>query len=163
MTIWGLIIGGATGFAFGGPIGALLGAAAGTLAGQQLRRHIDPAQNKKVAFTVAVIALSAKMARADGVVKVTCTGLASSGILPVKPKTVLRPTHARLSAFLDKNLQYWNNFWICCSLSPEQMVISPIQNGIICDRWQLFLAMMKMNLIVFQTYIRAKTRRHIWF
>ena len=68
MTIWGLIIGGATGFAFGGPIGALLGAAAGTLAGQQLRRHIDPEQNKKVAFTVAVIALSAKMARADGVV-----------------------------------------------------------------------------------------------
>lgn len=68
MTIWGLIIGGATGFAFGGPIGALLGAAAGTLAGQQLRRHINPEQSKKVAFTVAVIALSAKMARADGVV-----------------------------------------------------------------------------------------------
>ena len=68
MTIWGLIIGGATGFAFGGPIGALLGAAAGTLAGQRLSRHINPEQNKKVAFTVAVIALSAKMARADGVV-----------------------------------------------------------------------------------------------
>ena len=68
MTIWGLIIGGATGFAFGGPIGALLGAAAGTIAGQQLRRHLDPEQTKKVAFTVAVIALSAKMARADGVV-----------------------------------------------------------------------------------------------
>ena len=68
MTIWGLIIGGATGFAFGGPIGALLGAAAGTIAGQQMRRHLDPEQNKKVAFTVAVIALSAKMARADGVV-----------------------------------------------------------------------------------------------
>ena len=28
MTIWGLIIGGAAGFALGGPIGALLGAAA---------------------------------------------------------------------------------------------------------------------------------------
>ena len=68
MTIWGLIIGGATGFAFGGPIGALLGAAAGTIAGQHLRRHLDPEQNRKVAFTVAVIALSAKMARADGVV-----------------------------------------------------------------------------------------------
>lgn len=68
MTIWGLIIGGATGFALGGPIGALLGAAAGSLAEQQLRRRIDPEQNKKVAFTVAVIALSAKMARADGAV-----------------------------------------------------------------------------------------------
>lgn len=68
MTIWGLIIGGVTGFAFGGPIGALLGAAAGSLAGQQLRRHLDPDEARKVAFTVAVIALSAKMARADGVV-----------------------------------------------------------------------------------------------
>ena len=68
MTIWGLIIGGATGFAFGGPIGALLGAAAGSVAGQHLRRHLDPDQTKKVAFTVAVIALSAKMAKADGVV-----------------------------------------------------------------------------------------------
>ena len=29
MTIWGKIIGGATGFAFGGPIGALLGGVAG--------------------------------------------------------------------------------------------------------------------------------------
>ena len=29
MTIWGKIIGSATGFAFGGPIGALLGGAAG--------------------------------------------------------------------------------------------------------------------------------------
>ena len=68
MTIWGLLIGGAAGFAFGGPIGALLGAATGTLAGQQLRRHLDPEQNKKIAFTVAVIALSAKIARADGTV-----------------------------------------------------------------------------------------------
>ena len=68
MTIWGLIIGGATGFALGGPIGALLGSAAGTLAEHQLRRHLDPEQSRKVAFTVAVIALSAKMARADGVV-----------------------------------------------------------------------------------------------
>ncbi len=68
MTIWGLIIGGVTGFALGGPIGGLLGAAAGSVAGQQLRRHLDPDQTKEVAFTVAVIALSAKMARADGVV-----------------------------------------------------------------------------------------------
>ena len=29
MSIWGKIIGGATGFAFGGPIGALLGSVAG--------------------------------------------------------------------------------------------------------------------------------------
>ena len=29
MSIWGKILGGATGFAFGGPIGALLGGVAG--------------------------------------------------------------------------------------------------------------------------------------
>jgi len=69
MSIWGLIIGGAAGFAFGGPIGGLLGAAAG----MAVERGFAPSQadadaSRKVAFTVAVIALSAKMAKADGVV-----------------------------------------------------------------------------------------------
>jgi len=64
-----MIIGGAAGFAFGGPIGGLLGAAAGIA----VERGLVPAKNdegatRKVAFTVAVIALSAKMAKADGVV-----------------------------------------------------------------------------------------------
>lgn len=68
MTIWGVIIGGAAGFALGGPIGALLGIAAGHFAGKKLRQKLDPEQSKKVAFSVAVIALSAKMAKADGVV-----------------------------------------------------------------------------------------------
>ena len=68
MTIWGIIIGGAAGFAIGGPIGALLGAAAGHVAGRGLRQAIAPEQTRNVAFTVAVIALSAKMARTDGVV-----------------------------------------------------------------------------------------------
>ena len=68
MTIWGIIIGGAAGFAIGGPIGALLGAAAGHVAGRGLRQVLAPEQTRNVAFTVAVIALSAKMARTDGVV-----------------------------------------------------------------------------------------------
>ena len=68
MTIWGLIIGGAAGFALGGPIGALLGAAAGHLTERKIRDQLDPEQSRKVAFTVAVIALSAKMAKADGTV-----------------------------------------------------------------------------------------------
>ena len=66
MTIWGLIIGGAAGFALGGPIGALLGAAAGHFTEREIRNRMDPAQSRSVAFTVAVIALSAKMAKADG-------------------------------------------------------------------------------------------------
>ena len=68
MSIWGILIGGAAGLAVGGPIGGLLGAAAGLFAEQQIRRQTDPEQARKVAFTVAVIALSAKMAKADGMV-----------------------------------------------------------------------------------------------
>ena len=69
MSIWGMIIGGAAGFAFGGPIGGLLGAAAGIavergFAPPKLNDASDA--SRKVAFTVAVIALSAKMAKADG-------------------------------------------------------------------------------------------------
>ena len=47
MTIWGLIIGGATGFAFGGPIGALLGAAAGTLSGTAAAPAYRPRAEQK--------------------------------------------------------------------------------------------------------------------
>ena len=68
MTIWGIIIGGAAGFAIGGPIGALLGAAAGHVAERGLKQVVAPEQTRNVAFTVAVIALSAKMARTDGIV-----------------------------------------------------------------------------------------------
>ena len=81
MSIWGIIIGGTAGFALGGPIGGLLGA----VAGHAVEKRIIPASSgkdsgspsgdshsgdsqatKRVAFTVAVIALSAKMAKADG-------------------------------------------------------------------------------------------------
>jgi DnaJ like chaperone protein len=69
MSIWGLIIGGTAGFAIGGPIGGLLGAAAGIA---MERAYTDPQpapeNQRRVAFTVAVIALSAKMAKADGIV-----------------------------------------------------------------------------------------------
>ena len=70
MSIWGIIIGGAAGAALGGPIGGLLGAAAGIAVE---RGFIAPARpetdaSRRVAFTVAMIALSAKMAKADGVV-----------------------------------------------------------------------------------------------
>ena len=68
MNIWGIIIGGATGFAIGGPIGALLGAAAGHYAEKKLKGPSDPLEARKIAFTVAIIALSAKMAKADGII-----------------------------------------------------------------------------------------------
>jgi DnaJ like chaperone protein len=84
MSIWGLIIGGAAGLvALGGPLGVLLGAAAGHAVGRWRRRDRDGAAvegtaaddigdpriaTKQVAFTMAAIALGAKMAKVDGVV-----------------------------------------------------------------------------------------------
>jgi DnaJ like chaperone protein len=70
MSLWVTIIGGAAGFALGGPLGGLLGAAAGHAV--DLYRDGDlieaePEDNtRKIAFTIGVIALAAKMAKADG-------------------------------------------------------------------------------------------------
>ncbi|MGQ3674905.1 TerB family tellurite resistance protein [Xanthobacter sp. TB0139] len=59
----GLVGGAGLGFVLGGPLGAL----AGALAGHVLARLLAPAP-KPAAFSIALIALSAKMAKADGVV-----------------------------------------------------------------------------------------------
>lgn len=77
MSIWGKIIGGVAGFALGGPLGALIGAVAGH-AVDKIREETqtnlsveveEPGQGtRQVAFTVAVIVLGAKMAKADGAV-----------------------------------------------------------------------------------------------
>ncbi len=68
-----MIIGGAAGAAIGGPIGGLLGAAAGIAVERgfvtpALTANTEKDASRGVAFTVAVIALSAKMAKADGMV-----------------------------------------------------------------------------------------------
>lgn len=69
MSIWGKVLGGAAGFALGGPIGALVG---GVLGHAVDRMRIDESGGvdgtKQVAFTIGVIVLGAKMAKADGVV-----------------------------------------------------------------------------------------------
>jgi DnaJ like chaperone protein len=77
MSIWGKIIGGAAGFALGGPLGALLGAIAGHAVDRRIEQA-EPAEEqqslddrsatRQIAFTIAVIVLGAKMAKADGVV-----------------------------------------------------------------------------------------------
>ena len=65
MNIWGKIIGGAAGFALGGPIGAIVG----TIAGHAVDRYAEDSHvRRQAAFTIALIALSAKMAKADGIV-----------------------------------------------------------------------------------------------
>lgn len=67
MSVWGKLAGAAAGLAVGGPIGALLGGVAGHYAIDRDQEQDSPAENQ-VAFTVGVIALGAKMAKADGVV-----------------------------------------------------------------------------------------------
>lgn len=88
MSIWGKLFGAAAGFAIGGPLGALFGGLAGHVADELQRppRDGDIAYDatatppdpgvgfdartaeKPVAFTIAVIALGAKLAKADGLV-----------------------------------------------------------------------------------------------
>lgn len=71
MSIWGKVIGGVAGFAFGGPFGALLGAVAGhaldTMRNQQGRPGVPAGgESHEVAFATAVIVLAAKLAKVDG-------------------------------------------------------------------------------------------------
>ncbi len=69
MGIWGKILGGAAGFAIGGPLGALVGAVAGhafdRMRGEQ-ETEAAPDLARQTTFAIAVIVLSAKMAKADG-------------------------------------------------------------------------------------------------
>ena len=79
MSIWGKILGGAAGFALGGPLGALIGGIAGHVYDSRRAAELageladqpgagGPDPTKQIGFTIAVIALSAKLAKADGVV-----------------------------------------------------------------------------------------------
>ena len=64
-SVWGKIIGGVGGLALGGPIGALIGAVAGHMVDKARAQTGEPDDaTKSVAFTIATIALGAKMAKA---------------------------------------------------------------------------------------------------
>ena len=69
MSVWGKLAGAAAGLAVGGPIGALVGGVAGHyVIDRDEAAEGDGTGEDQVAFTVGVIALGAKMAKADGVV-----------------------------------------------------------------------------------------------
>lgn len=86
MSIWGKLIGGAAGLALGGPIGGFLGALAGhavdRMRGDEVqslppsddaealarRDAAESANTRNIAFTIGVVVLGAKMAKADGIV-----------------------------------------------------------------------------------------------
>src|SRR5829696_5204662 len=67
VSVWGKLGGAGLGYAVGGPLGALLGAFAGHVLVDRDGAWFGPAP-KDVIFTTGLIALSAKMAKADGVV-----------------------------------------------------------------------------------------------
>ena len=75
MSIWGKVIGGVAGFALGGPLGAIMGAVAGHAVDKVKAQESGAGPStfaghgpdaRQVAFTTAIIVLSAKMAKADG-------------------------------------------------------------------------------------------------
>jgi DnaJ like chaperone protein len=65
MSIWATLAGTAIGLVIGGPLGALAGAAAGGAVDAARARATSP-ERRRVAFSIAAIALAAKMASADG-------------------------------------------------------------------------------------------------
>lgn len=88
MSIWGKILGGVAGFAMGGPLGAVVGAALGHAADAKggpgigsaadLLGRPDPLRmaelaqmmgSRETVFSISVVALAAKLAKADGPVK----------------------------------------------------------------------------------------------
>lgn len=70
MSIWGKIIGGTAGFAFGGPIGAVLGMMVGGSFDKRIKYFKKPnefpLEHKQKVFAISIIILSAKIAKADG-------------------------------------------------------------------------------------------------
>ena len=66
MSGWGKLTAAAARLWIGGPIGTLLGGVAGQYTHGRDQRHV-PTEHQ-VAFTIGVIALGAKMGKADGVV-----------------------------------------------------------------------------------------------
>jgi DnaJ like chaperone protein len=66
MSIWGTLLGTALGLALGGPLGALVGALAGHFAVDRALARPDETLRRQTTFTIAVIALAAKLARSDG-------------------------------------------------------------------------------------------------
>lgn len=66
-SLWGALGGGGIGFVLGGPLGALIGALAGHVLVDREGAPFGPPP-KQIVFTTGLVALAAKMARADGVV-----------------------------------------------------------------------------------------------
>ncbi len=66
MSIWGKLTGAAAGLLIGGPLGALFGGVAGHIADRVSETPEDKELRNQLAFTAGVVALGAKMAKADG-------------------------------------------------------------------------------------------------
>ena len=70
MSIWGKIVGSTGGFALGRPLGALIGVIAGHAVDKYKKKLPEDVAIKQIGFTIGIIVLSAKMAKADGKVSI---------------------------------------------------------------------------------------------
>lgn len=67
MSLWGKILGSTAGLVTGGPIGGLIGFVLGAVIDEGVDAVVPKANaTRQIAFTIGVIALAAKMAKADG-------------------------------------------------------------------------------------------------
>ena len=67
MSIWGSLIGGVVGFSFAGPIGALIGSMLGGRISSARRAGFQQSfASSQQVFAIALIILTAKLAKADG-------------------------------------------------------------------------------------------------
>ncbi|RME64697.1 MAG: hypothetical protein D6782_07780, partial [Alphaproteobacteria bacterium] len=67
VSIWGKLVGGAAGLITGGPLGALVGAGLGHAVDRRIEAAGGPRSDAavtKITFTIGVVALAAKMAKA---------------------------------------------------------------------------------------------------
>ena len=134
-SIWGKLGGAGIGLALGGPIGALLGGVAGhMLVDREGALFGKPPRD--VMFTMGLVALAAKMAKADGVVvdvEVAAfeqivdvpeseqdTGATACSNSPCRPPTASRPMPARSAKLSRTSLPCSKTCSTACSTSPRR-------------------------------------------
>ena len=157
-----MIIGGAAGAAIGGPIGGLLGAAAGIAVHRGFVAPSRPGDDatKRVAFTVAVIALSAKMAKADGKVTrdeiaafrervdIPAAEVAQVGRFWDLARTTpegFEDYASQLARMFPPRAAVLERCLTCCSTLPGQMARSMPPKPIIWPALRVSLAFRKLN------------------
>ena len=104
MSIWGSLIGGFVGFSFAGPIGALIGSMVGGRISSARRSSFQRSfAHPQQVFAIALIILTAKLAKADGQVS-------KEELIAIKNKLAPHFLQNPLLAFFE-DLNHFNVFF----------------------------------------------------